>query len=235
MLARLNGPVIESLIEERGTRLRPCPTERRACYPAGEWRTGVPLTWGCFGSIAGVTEVDDGRHGRVELTTHDLRVVARFAVETARNALPIFEQSCPDDGRPRAALEAAWVFAEGAKRTNLQRTSALAAHTAAREAPTEAAREAARAAGHAAAAAYLHPLAAPTQVRHILGAAACAARAVELAAGGDPRVGTASLAEARRRATPELIAVLTRYPTAPSGGNRVAQLVKELDTSLRSG
>jgi hypothetical protein len=73
---------------------------------------------------------------------------------------------------------------EGAERTQLQRSSSLAAHKAAQEATTEAARDAARAAGHAAAAAYLHPLAESHQVKHILGAAAHAARAAELAAGG---------------------------------------------------
>lgn len=55
-------------------------------------------------------------------------------------------------------------------------------------APTQAARAAASAAGDAAGAAYLHPLAKATQARHILGAAAQAARAAELARGDDPVV-----------------------------------------------
>jgi hypothetical protein len=116
----------------------------------------------------------------------------------------------------------------------LQRTSAFAAHAAAREATTEAARDAARAAGHAAAAAYLHPLAKSTQVRHILGAAAHAARAAELAAGGVESVGAAQIEHARQRATPALVAVLRRYPVAPSSGNRVTELMSALDTALRS-
>jgi hypothetical protein len=110
----------------------------------------------------------------------------------------------------------------------------LAAHKAAQEATTEAAREAARAAGHAAAAAYLHPLAKATQVKHILGAAAHAARAAELAAGGDQRVGAQRIEQARQRAPPALVTVLRRYPDAPSSGNRVAQLMSALDTTLRS-
>jgi len=172
--------------------------------------------------------------GMVELGLQDLRAVTRYAAENAQEVLAIFEECCPDDRRPRAAVEAAWAFADGAERTKLQRTSALAAHKAAAEAPTEAAREAARAAGHAAAAAYLHPLAKPTQVKHILGAAAHAARAAELAAGGDHGVGTAWIEQARRRATPALVTVLRRYPAAPSRGNRVTRLMSVLDTLLRS-
>jgi hypothetical protein len=172
--------------------------------------------------------------GKVELSVQDLRVVARYAAESAQEVLSIFEEHCPGDRWPRVAVEAAWTFAEGAERTKLQRTSALAAHKAAQEATSEAAREAARAAGHAAAAAYLHPLAKATQVKHILGAAAHAARAAELAAGGDPGVGAQCIEHARQRATPALVAVLRRYPPAPASGNRVAQLMSALDTALRS-
>jgi hypothetical protein len=170
----------------------------------------------------------------VELSAQDLRVVARYAAESAQDVLSIFEESNPGDRRPRLAVEAAWTFAEGAKRTKLQRTSAFAAHKAARQATTDAARDAARAAGHAAAAAYLHPLAKSTQVKHILGAAAYAARAAELAAGGDRSVGAQRIEQARQRATPALVAVLRRYPAAPSGTNRVAELMDALDASLRS-
>ena len=172
--------------------------------------------------------------GKVELSAQDLRVVARYAAESAQEVLSIFEASDPGDRRPRAAVEAAWIFVEGAERTKLQRTSAFAAHAAAREATTEAARNAARAAGHAAAAAYLHPFAKSTQVRHILGAAAHAAHAAELAAGGDRSVGAAQIEHARQRTTPALVAVLRRYPAAPSSGNRVTELMSALDTALRS-
>ncbi len=171
---------------------------------------------------------------KVQLSARDLRVVARYAAENAQEVLSIFEDSHPGDRRPRAAIEAAWTFAEGAKRTRLQRTSALAAHKAAQEATIAAAQEAARAAGHAAAAAYLHPLARSTQVKHILGAAAHAARAAELAAGGDRRVGAQQLEQARHRATPALVAVLRRFPALRSSENRVAELMTALDSALRS-
>ncbi|PWW24863.1 hypothetical protein JD79_04054 [Geodermatophilus normandii] len=170
----------------------------------------------------------------VELSPDDLRAVARYAAESAREVLPLAESASPGDRRPRAAIEAAEAFAGGADRTVLQRTAGLAAHRAAAEAPTAAAREAARAAGHAAAAAYLHPLARATQVRHVLGAAAHAARAAEVAAGGDEAVGDEWVERARQRATPALVAVLRRYPAAPSGGNRASRLLAALDTALRA-
>ena len=99
----------------------------------------------------------------------ELRAVAGYAVACAEPALVIFQKARPDDPRPAAALEAARIFAEGAPRSRLQRTAAADAHRAARDATTEAARSRSERCGSAAAAAYLHPLAKATQVRHILG------------------------------------------------------------------
>ena len=131
-------------------------------------------------------------------------------------------------------MAAAWIFVNGAARTNLQRVSALAAFRAQREATGGAAQHAARSAGDAAAAAYLHPLFNATQVRHILGAAASAARAAELDSGDHSNVGTRFIQRAGQRATPVLLDVLHRYPPAPVGSNRVAHLLKMLDNALRS-
>ncbi|MEV6425711.1 putative immunity protein [Streptomyces sp. NPDC051662] len=172
--------------------------------------------------------------GDFELTMDELRVVARYVAESAQEVLPVFEESVPGDTRPRAALDAAWEFINGARRTKLQRVTSLDAHRAAKDAGTEAARLAARSAGDAAAAAYLHPIARATQVGHILRAAASAARIAELSAGDDPVVGNLRIEQARTRATPVLIAVLSRYPLAPTAKNRVAQLMSALDTSLRA-
>lgn len=169
-----------------------------------------------------------------ELTMDELRVVARYAAESAEVVLHLFEEVAADDPRPRAAIEAAFVFAHGAGRTRLQRVTAVAAHRAAREVSDEAAQHAARAAGDAAAAAYLHPLAKATQVGHILRAAAGAARAAEVRAGDNPDVGDALLEQARERATQLLVDVLHRYPLAPMGKNRVAELMTTLDNSLRT-
>jgi rifampin ADP-ribosylating transferase len=163
----------------------------------------------------------------------ELRAVAAYAVACAEPALVVFRKARPDDPRPAAALEAARVFAEGAPRSRLQRTAAADAHRAARDAPTEAARHAASAAGDAAAAAYLHPLAKATQVRHILGAAAHAARAAELARGDDPVVAEYVVTAAAKRITPVVLDVLNRYPRAPKGRTRVAVLMARLDSLLR--
>ncbi len=176
--------------------------------------------------------------GHFELTMDELRVVARYAAESAEEVLPLFEEVRPDDRRPRDAVEAAWLFANGAKRTKLQRVASLDAHRAAKEAAArdragEAAKHAAQAAGDAAAAAYLHPLAKATQVGHILRAVAHAACALEMAAGA-AGVADRHVARACRRATPALVDVLRRYPPAPSGTSRVAQLMKGLDTALRA-
>ncbi|HYO86048.1 MAG TPA: NAD(+)--rifampin ADP-ribosyltransferase [Dermatophilaceae bacterium] len=168
-----------------------------------------------------------------ELTIGELRAVTGYTVACAEPALVIFDKDRPDDPRPAAALHAGRVFAQGAPRSRLQRAAATDAHRAARDTTTEAASHAATAAGAAAAAAYLHPLAKATQVRHILGAAAHAARAAELARGDDPVVAEYVITAAARRATPEVLDVLTRYPRAPKGRAGVAILVERLDGMLR--
>ncbi|MEV4286036.1 putative immunity protein [Nonomuraea bangladeshensis] len=172
----------------------------------------------------------------IELSLSELREVAGYAVACARPALTIFERERPDDPRPRAAIEAARTFADGAERTKALRDSAWAAMRAAqeaRDAGLAAACDAARAALAAAGAGYLHPLAKATQVKHILGPAAHAARAFELSAGDDPSVGADHLAQARALAGPVVVDVLRRYPLAPPGGGRVGELLRQLDASLR--
>lgn len=171
--------------------------------------------------------------GNFELTMVELRAVTGYAVACAEPALVIFDKDHPDDRRPAAALHAGRVFTEGAPRSRLQRATATNAHRAAKDARTEAASHAATAAGDAAAAAYLHPLAKATQVRHILGAAAHAARAAELAQGDDPVVAKYVITAAARRTTPEVLDVLTRYPRAPKGRTGVAILMERLDGMLR--
>ncbi|MED7931640.1 exonuclease SbcC [Nonomuraea sp. LP-02] len=172
----------------------------------------------------------------IELSLSELREVAGYAVACARPALAIFERERPDDRRPRAAIEAAQTFADGADRTKALRDSAWAAMRAAqeaRDAGLAAASDAARAALAAAGAGYLHPLAKATQVKHILGPAAHAARAFELSAGDDPSVGADHIAQSRALAGPVVVAVLMRYPPAPPGGGRVGELLRRLDASLR--
>jgi hypothetical protein len=171
----------------------------------------------------------------IVLSMDDLREVARYAAESAQQVLEIFERAHPADSRARDAIDAAWTFARGGRRGKTLRDTAWAALTAARDADTAAAGHAARAAMCAASAAYLHPLADAHQVKHILGAAAHAARAAELVAGDDRAVGADHIEQARRRATPIVVDVLSRYPAAPPGGGRVGELLRDLDEALRGG
>ncbi len=173
------------------------------------------------------------RTGEIGLSMQDLREVTGYAADSAQEVLEIFERAHPADSRPRDAIDAAWTFARRGKRGKALRDTAWAALRAARDADTAAAADAARAAMCAASAAYLHPLADANQVKHILGAAAHAARAAELMAGDDRDVGADHIEQARRRVTPVVVDVLSRYPPAPPGGGRVGELHRDLDVALR--
>jgi Imm-5 like putative immunity protein len=179
------------------------------------------------------------RADAIELGMDDLREVARFAAQSAQEVLEVFERAHPGDSRPRDAVEAAWAFARGGRRGRALRDTAWAALRAAGEderasaGRAPGAGDAARAAMSAASAAYLHPLADAAQVKHILGAAAHAARASELAAGDDRAVGADHIALEVRRATPDVVGILRRYPAAPAGGGRVGELLRSLDEALR--
>ncbi|WDM14209.1 exonuclease SbcC [Streptomyces lavenduligriseus] len=175
-----------------------------------------------------------GEASEIALSMRDLREVTAFAATCAEAVLQVFEGDQPDDFRPRDAIGAAWEFARGGRRGKALRDRAWAALQAAKSTDTLAAREAARAAMSAAGAAYLHPLAKATQVKHILGAGAHAARAVELLADDDRSVGAAHLERTRHHATPVVVDVLERFPTAPAGGGRVGELIRMLDAGLRS-
>jgi len=77
-----------------------------------------------------------------------------FGLKAAREAervLPIFEKECPNDNRPRNAIEAITAWAKDERELGMEevRKLSLDSHAAAREAKTDAAKYAARAAGHA--------------------------------------------------------------------------------------
>ena len=171
----------------------------------------------------------------IALSKQSLREVTAFAAGCAEAVLDIFEADQPDDSRPRDAIGAAWEFARGGERGKTLRDTAWAALEAAKRADSPAARDAARAAMSAAGAAYLHPLAKATQVKHIVGAGAYAARAAELAAGDDRNVGAELVEQAVHRATPVVVGVLKRFPAAPGGGGRIGELIRVLDADLRTG
>src|SRR2546421_1942742 len=154
----------------------------------------------------------------IVLSQEDLRAVTGYAAACAQDVLQVFEGVHPADSRPREAVDAAWTFARGGKRGRSLRDTAWAAQRASGDAGTPAAGHAARAAMYAASAAYLHPLADAHQVKHILGAAAHAARAVELVAGDAREGGAGHIQPAPRRALPRGLYALSRSPPAPPLG-----------------
>ncbi|HST58103.1 MAG TPA: hypothetical protein VLK84_05440 [Longimicrobium sp.] len=166
------------------------------------------------------------------LGADELRQVARFAAACARRVLPVFEAAHPADARPRDAIAEAEAFGAGGRRTAALRTRGWAAYAAAREAEDAPAANAAYAASHAAGAAYLHPIASPHQLKHVLGAAVHQALALELQA-GEPGAGSDQLRWAASLASPEVRSVLRRIPPLPRGRGRFSELLAELDAALR--
>ena len=173
--------------------------------------------------------IPDGVH----LEEDELRQVTLYAAACARRVLPVFEASHPHDPRPRDAIVEAEAFAAGKKRTAALRKAAWSAYTAAREAQEAPAANAAHAASHAAAAAFLHPLATPHQVKHVLGAAVHQALARELDAGNDTSVGREHLGWAAHLASPAVRSVLCRLPSPRRGRGRFSELLSDLDAELR--
>lgn len=169
------------------------------------------------------------------LSLAELRAIGGWAADCAERALGVYERGAGADGRPRAAIEGIREFAGGGKRAARLRVLACAAAAAAREAGDPAAVAAARAAGHAAASAYTHPLADVQQTKHILGPAAYAALARELAGGGDARIGDGEVRRAIAQAPAEVRRVLRRVPARTAGSSRLATLLHALDAGLRRG
>ena len=99
------------------------------------------------------------------------RLLALWAADCAEHVLQLFAEECPEDQRPRLAIEAARAWARGETTVQEAREAAFAAHAAAREARGFVARAAARAAGHAAATAHV-----ADHARHAAEYAAKAAR-----------------------------------------------------------
>lgn len=183
--------------------------------------------------VRGDSLADSTSRMEIPLAEDELRQVTRFAAACARRVLPLFEAAHPDDPRPRDAIAEAEAFGAGGRRTAALRTRSWAAFAAAREATGAAAANSAYAASHAAGAAYLHPIASPHQVKHVLGAAVHQALALELKAGNDAGVGGEQLRWAARLASPEVRAVLRRIPPLPRGRGRFGELLGELDAALR--
>ncbi|MDX1934441.1 MAG: hypothetical protein SFU56_17715 [Capsulimonadales bacterium] len=169
----------------------------------------------------------------MRLEEEELRQVTLYAVICARPVLPIFEAIRPQDVRPRDALAGAEAFAGGQRRTAALRASAWAARAAAREVDRESAAHAAYAAGHAAAAAFLHPIASPHQVKHILGAAIHQALAFERGTPEDEESVHERLRWAASLANATVRDVLQRFPPPDPGRGRFGRLLSDLDAQLR--
>lgn len=168
------------------------------------------------------------------LSLDSLRAIGGWSAECAEKALPLFEARVESDARPREAIEGIREFAAGERRTARLRTLALAAHAAVREAGDPAAAAAARAAGTAAASAYTHPLADVHQTKHIVGSAAYAALAFELADPQDPHAADQVIAWAIDRVPAEARDVLLQMPARQEGGGRLDRLLYELDAGVRA-
>jgi hypothetical protein len=168
------------------------------------------------------------------LSLGSLRAIGGWAADCAERALAVYEARAGADARPRAAIAGIREFARGGKRAARLRSLAMAAHAAAREVGDPAAAAAARAAGSAAASAYTHPLADVHQTKHIVGAAAYAALALELDSGGDPSVGDGEVRWAIAHATAEVREVLQQMPARQAGHSRLDTILYELDAGIRS-
>jgi hypothetical protein len=174
------------------------------------------------------------------LNLDSLRALAGWAADCAERAICVYEAWCASqpgevrDPRPREAIEGARAFAAGGPRTAKLRNLALAAYAAARETRNEAAAAAATAACLAASSAYTHPLADVAQTKHIVGPAAYAILALELANPGDAGLAERELRRAIESAPPEVREILgNMLVRAPEAKKRVDQLMYELDSALR--
>jgi Imm-5 like putative immunity protein len=167
------------------------------------------------------------------LSLESLRAIGSWSADCAVRALSVYERHPDSDTRPRAAIEGIREFAGGGKRSARLRTLALNAHAAAREIGDPDASAAARAAGHAAASAYTHPLVDVYQTKHIIGAAAYAALALELDSAGDPAVGDAVVRWAIQNAPSEAREVLLQMPARQPGKSRLDAILYDLDSGIR--
>ena len=169
------------------------------------------------------------------LSLESLRAIGAWAADCAERALPLFESRAGSDVRPRAAIMGIRVFAGGGRRTARLRSLATGANAAAREVHDPGAAAAARAAGLAAASAYTHPLVDVHQTKHIVGPAAYAALALELAGGGDQELGRAEIRWALAHAPVEAREVLMQMPARVVGSSRIDALLHALDAGMRAG
>lgn len=138
------------------------------------------------------------------MTETGRRIVAVWAADCAERVLPLFEREAPEDDRARDAIVRTRAFARGeltaAGEIRRRFVAGRAAHAAVTPAGTAAARSAAQAAGVA------------HMGAHALGAAAYAARAVELAHPDDPEARADEVRWQLAQLSPDASAALRTLP-----------------------
>ncbi|MCM1565780.1 MAG: hypothetical protein NC238_07480 [Dehalobacter sp.] len=152
----------------------------------------------------------------------DQITMAAWAADCAERVLPFFEEACPEDDRPRSAIEACrgWVRT-GVFRMVEIRGASLGAHAAARDAEEgSAAQFAARAAGQAVATAHVP--------QHAYGAAYYALKAVAAADPLNAVAGVATEREWQAERLPEGLRdeIMERIVVLEHGGGVFVKLMK---------
>ena len=173
------------------------------------------------------------REGATSISDAERREVARWAAASAERVVGVFETLVPGDRRPHEAIAIARAFADGGGRSRELTRLAMAAHRAGREAGAPAALAAARAASLAAASANIHGERTIGTLGHILGPAAYATLARELASGGDTAAGDDEARWAIERASPAIRELVRRIPAGTSHRHRLDQIERRLEAALR--
>ncbi len=170
------------------------------------------------------------------MTEAERRIVAVWAADCAARVLPVFEAEAPDDGRARAAIDRARAFARGDLTAAEEIRRRFVAGRAARDATSPAGVAAARSAAQAAGVAHMGA--------HALGAAAYAAKAVELAHPHDPRARADEVEWQLAALSPDAAAALRTLPpvgddpAGPLGAGLLAtgvlgEVILEIQAHLR--
>ena len=169
-----------------------------------------------------------------EIKIEELQSLGKWAADCAERALMIFESIENGDSRPRNAINGIRDFSSSGKRTNHLRKLALDAYRASLETKDTAASAAAQSASLAASSAYTHPFKDINQSKHILGAAAYSAFALEQYKKLDQSIGDKEIELAIDNATREIAGLLNKMPAHKTGAKRIDQLFYDLDSGIRN-
>ncbi len=170
------------------------------------------------------------------LSDAERRIVALWAADCAERVLPLFEAEAPEDDRARDAIARARAFARGELDAAGEIRRRFVAGRAAAAARTPAGAASARAAAQAAGVAHMGA--------HALGAAAYAAKAVELAHPDDPDARDTEVRWQLAHLSPEAAAALRLLPllgedhAGPLGPGLLASgvlgaVIREIQSRLR--